>query len=394
MPASTHQPTFPLRVCHLITDLEAGGAERSLVNLVVGMNRHEFRCDVVTLINPGPMANPLIAAGIPVTSLGMRRGRPNPAALISLLRHLRETRPTILQTWLYHADFIGTVATWITRPQLLLWNVRCTDVTKAAETERPIRWLVRSLAIFSGRPDAIVVNSRQGQVDHERLGYHPKQWVNIPNGVDLVRFQQRDGDRPRLRSQLGLQPHGITIGLVARDHPMKDVSTFLRAASLLLKRDPERQFVLCGEGFTRDNVNLNAMLSSLQLERHVILLGRRSDMENIYPALDIIVLCSIYGEGFPNVLCEAMACGVPCVATDIGDSTEIIGNCGIIIPMHDPEALARACQVLVEQGLHEIGPRARARMLERYGVERMRARYGSLYRSLATNDHKGGKSFL
>jgi hypothetical protein len=170
--ASEHAARLPLRVCHLITGLDTGGAERSLVNLVTGMDRTQFRSDVVTLIEPGPMAQPLTQAGISVVSLGMRRGRPNPAALFSLARHLRATKPTILQTWLYHSDLVGTAAAWIARPELLLWNIRCTDLT---QSEKPIGWVVRLLAALSGRPDAIIVNSQRGQKDHTALGYRPKR---------------------------------------------------------------------------------------------------------------------------------------------------------------------------------------------------------------------------
>jgi len=269
-------------------------------------------------------------------------------------------------------------------PERLLWNVRCTDITDV-DNERPIRWLVRSLALLSRRPDAIVVNSQRGQSDHERLGYRPKRWVNIPNGVDLTRFQPSANDRPQFRTRLGLRPDAITIGLVGRYHPMKDVKTFLEAGSSLLRCRPDTQFVLCGDCFTHENVDLGEMLTKLQLVRHVTLLGRRADVENVYPALDLLALCSIYGEGFPNVLCEAMACGVPCVATDVGDSADIIGDCGLIVPMRNPEALARACQTLLEGELQELGARARARMVTRYGLERMRAQYESLYRSLTIN---------
>jgi glycosyltransferase involved in cell wall biosynthesis len=332
--------SMPLRVCHLITDLDTGGAERSLVNLVTAMDRAQFSCDVVTLIEPGPMAQPLREAGIPVTSLGMRRGRPALAPVIALARHLRTTKAAVLQTWLYHADLIGTAAAWIARPEFLLWNIRCTDLTHA-EAEKSIRWLVRLLAMLSDRPDAIIVNSQRGQNDHNMIGYHPKRWVNITNGVDLDRFHPRRGDQAELRTRLGLRPNSKTIGLVARYHPMKDVETFLRAASLFLRDHADTQFVLCGDGFAADNGVLKDAIATLQLERHVILLGRRPDMANVYPALDILTLCSIYGEGFPNVLAEAMACGVPCVTTDIGDSAEIVGDCGVIVPMRDPEALGR-----------------------------------------------------
>jgi glycosyltransferase involved in cell wall biosynthesis len=383
--ANSRRASSPLRVCHLITDLDTGGAERSLVNLVTAMDPAQFVCDVVALIEPGPMAEPLVAAGIPVTTLGMHRGRPSPAALLSLVRHLRATKPTILQTWLYHADLVGTVAAWMSRPEFLVWNVRCTDITRA-ESEKPIRWLVRLLAMLSGCPDAIIVNSHKGEHDHKRIGYHPKQWINISNGVDLERFHPQPGKQAALRNRLGFDPNAVTIGLVARYHPMKDIETFLRAASLFLKNSTDAQFVLCGDGLAADNDNLTGMIANLELDRRVFLLGQRTDVDTIYPTLDILTLCSIYGEGFPNVLCEAMACGVPCVVTDVGDSAEIIGDCGETVPMHNPEALAQGWRRLLERGLQGLATPARARMEARYGLDRMCEQYQQLYRSLAVPD--------
>jgi len=379
--SSAHSASLPLRVCHLITDLDTGGAERTLVNLVRAMDRTQFSNDVVTLVEPGPMAQQLAKAGIPITSLRMRRGRPTPAALLSLAHHLRATKPTILQTWLYHADLIGTAAAWLARPDLMLWNVRCTDVTHA-ETEKPVRWLVRLLAALSACPDAIIVNSKKGQRDHEEIGYRPKRWVNIPNGVDLAHFHPRNAEQAALRDRLGLDPHATTIGLVARDHPMKDVETFLRAASFFLKDHADAQFVLCGDGFNATNDALTRTIANLRLAGRFVLLGRRADMDIVYPALDILTLCSIYGEGFPNVLCEAMACGVPCVATDIGDSAEIVGDCGVIVPTRNPDALARGWEALLRQGSRHAGELARARVAAHYSLDQMCAKYQLLYRSL------------
>jgi glycosyltransferase involved in cell wall biosynthesis len=372
---------LPLRVCHLITDLDTGGAERSLVNLVTGMDQNKFECDVVSLIEPGAMARPLVEAGVPVTSLHMQRGRPSIAALFALIRHLRATRPAIVQTWLYHADLIGTLAALAARPRFLLWNVRCTNM--AQDTDKPIKWLVRLLAMLSRRPDAIVVNSQQGQRDHESLGYRPRRWANIPNGVDLDHFRPRRSERATLRARLNLDPEAFTIGLVARDHPMKDVGTFLRAAALFIKHWPDAQFVLAGEGFAADNANLKSLIDRLELGDRVFLLGRRPDIDAIYPTFDIFTLCSIYGEGFPNVVCEAMACGLPCVGTAVGDTAEIIGDCGLIVPTHQPERLAEAWEALCTRGIESTGAAARVRVAARYGLDRMREQYEALYLSLS-----------
>jgi glycosyltransferase involved in cell wall biosynthesis len=366
----------------LITGLETGGAERSLVNLVTAMNRGEFENEVVTLLKPGPMAQPLAQAGIPVTSMDISRHRPKPAVLLSLIRYLRAKRPMILQTWLYHADFFGTVAAFFAKPEHLLWNLRSSEIDHPG-IRRSTRYLARLLATLSRRPDAIVINSQDGQRYHERIGYRPKQWINIPNGVDLERFSPRRNERAMLRDRLGLPADAAVIGLVARDHPMKDVKTFLRAASLFQQDHADTKFVLCGDGLSPDNAPLAELVRSLNLDRRVILLGRRPDIELIYPTFDALTLCSIYGEGFPNVLCEAMACDVPCVATDVGDSAEIIGDCGLIVPRRDPEALAQAWRTLFECGTHLAPEGGRSRVAARYSLQRMCADYESLYRSLA-----------
>jgi len=367
----------------LITTLDSGGAERSLVNLVTAMNRDEFKNEVVSLLKPGPMAQPLVQAGIPVTGMGLRRRRPNPSVLLWLIRYLRANRPTILQTWLYHADFFGTAAAVFARPDHLLWNVRCTEIGKQPSMPKSTRLLERLLAMLSRRPDAIIVNSHAGQRDHDNLGYRPKRWINIPNGVDLERFRPRRDEREALRDRLRLPAIAAVIGLVARYHPMKDVETFLRAAAIFQLEHTNVRFVLCGDGLGPENRRVAELIQALDLDRHVIMLGPRPDIELIYPTFDALTLCSTYGEGFPNVLCEAMACDVPCVATDIGDSAEIIGDCGLIVAPRDPEALVGAWRAVVQKGSALGTEGARARVAARYSLQRMCSHYESLYRSLA-----------
>jgi glycosyltransferase involved in cell wall biosynthesis len=370
-----------LRICHLITDLDVGGAERSLVNLLAGLDRARFECSVVSLIEPGPMARPLAAAGIPITALGMRRGRPSVAGLASLVRHLRRTRPVILQTWLYHADLAGTLAAWFARPDRLLWNVRCSDMTQTPG-DRSIHWIVRLLATLSGRPDAIVVNSTGGRLFHQAAGYRPRKWCDIPNGVDVEQFRPRPEERALLRAKLGLGSDATVVGFVARDHPMKDYETFLRAAAAFSKARGTAQFVMCGQGFGQENLELREALARHGLSERTRLLGSRSDMEDVYPVFDALALSSAYGEGFPNVLIEAMACGVPCVATDVGDGREILGDVGVIVPARDPQALAHGLETVRAWDAGPAGARARARVVAEYSLARMRARYEALYEAV------------
>jgi len=166
---------------------------------------------------------------------------------------------------------------------------------------------------------------------------------------------------------------------------MKDVESFLRAASLSQRDHENVKFVLCGAGLSAENAQLSELVRSLNLDARVLLLGPRPDIELIYPAFDVLTLCSTYGEGFPNVLCEAMACDVPCVATDVGDSAEIIGDSGLIVPLRNPEALAQAWRTLLEKESGLATESVRSRVAARYSLQRMCAQYESLYRSIATN---------
>ena len=377
-----------IRVTHLITGLEAGGAERSLATLVARLDPR-FGSEVISLVEPGPMAREIRAAGIPLTSLRLRRGAARGpsglaglAGLMRLVRHLRETRPAVLQTWLYHADLMGLAAGRLAGVPRIAWNIRCSDMTPDGEAPN-LRRVTRLLARLSARPDAVIVNSAAGRTAHEALGYRPRRWVEIPNGVDAMRLRPRPQERDALRRKLGFGPSATVVGLVARLHPMKDHETFLRAAALFAAGRPDAEFALCGEGCVRGTAPLARLVSALGLGDRVHFLGTRADMEDVYPAFDLAALSSAYGEGFPNTLAEAMACAVPCVATDVGDSRRILEPAGRVVRPRDPAALAQAWTETLARDGRESGCLARERAVAEFGLERVLARYEALYGELA-----------
>jgi glycosyltransferase involved in cell wall biosynthesis len=367
-----------IRICHIITGLDAGGAERALVNVVSHLDPSRFRNEVVSLIEPGIFGRELHAAGIPLVSLGFQRSRPELSGFLKVIRHLRRSRPAILQTWMYHADLLGSFAHCFVPSARLLWNVRCSDIAGSPESSH-LRWMTRLLARMSHRPDAVIVNSRRGRVFHEKIGYRPRRWIELPNGIDTQRFRPRFEQRKQLRSLLGIRTDGPVIGLVARYHPMKDHATFLQAARKFASDHPGACFVLCGTNCDGRNENLNRMISQAGLSGRVILLGCRDDLETIYPAFDLATLSSAFGEGFPNVLTEAMACGIPCVATDVGACQEIIEGHGLIVPPRDPMALAQAWTSILAGPMEPLTRQARARACEHYGIERICQLYESTY---------------
>jgi glycosyltransferase involved in cell wall biosynthesis len=371
-----------IRICHLINGLDSGGTERTLVNVVRHLDPSRFSNEVVSLIEPGVFGHDLRAAGIPLTSLGMRRGRPTLSGLGKIVRHLRQSRPTILQTWLYHADLLGTAAHCFVPSARLLWNVRCTDIATSPGSTR-LLWITRLLARLSARPDAVIVNSRQGRIFHDELGYRPRRWIELPNGVDTQQFRPQPGLRKKLRALLGIGAQAPVIGMVARYHPMKGHETFLQAAAKFAGERPDARFVLCGIDCDSGNENLNRLIEQAGLSEHVIRLGPRDDMETVYQAFDLVTLCSTFGEGFPNALTEAMACGIPCVATDIGACREIIGGLGLIVPPRDPAALAEAWKSILSGPIDALSTKMRTRALERYRIERICRLYEDTYSDIA-----------
>ena len=213
-------------IVHLITGLETGGAERMLARLATGLDRERHRSIVVSMTGPAIVGQSLTSAGIELHTLDMRRGVADLRGVTRLARILRELQPDILQTWLYHADLLGTVAQLLGPPCALSWNVQCAESIDADIVRRLLVWC-------SARPDAVVVNSLAGKRFHEQLGYRPRRWEHIPNGCDTNLFRFDAEARLGLRRELGIPDHAVAIGLPARFHPMKDHDNFLAAAARL-----------------------------------------------------------------------------------------------------------------------------------------------------------------
>lgn len=371
-------------IVHLITGLGLGGAEQVLVRVATTLDRERFTSLVVSLMPEGPLATPLRDAGIEVVSLDMTPGWPSPAALWRLVRLLRARKPDVLQTWLYHADLVGLVAARLSGGPRVVWNIRSSDVDMT-HYRGHVRWTVAACARLSPWPQAVVVNSVAGQRHHARLGYTPREWVLVPNGVDVARFRPDAGARHAIRDELALANDAPVVCLIARRHPMKDHDTFLRAAALLAAARPGAHFLMAGDGVSRDSAEFEALVRDRAPRAHVIALGPRGDVPRLTAACDVSTCCSTSGEGFPNVVIESMACGVPCVVTDVGDAADIVGDTGLVVPTREPAALAGAWDRLLALDARErdaLGARARARVIERYTLERMVAAYESLYERL------------
>ncbi|MCZ8146395.1 MAG: glycosyltransferase, partial [Roseomonas sp.] len=328
-----------MRVLHVITDLGMGGAERMLAKLARHLPALGVEMEVVSLGGHGVLGAEIAETGVPVRTLGMRRPGGAMGGVPRLAAHIRRYDPEVVQTWLYHADLVGLLANRLEGGRRrLVWNLRCSDLDPASGklTTRVIR---RMLAQLSPLPDLVMANSARGLAVHRAQGYRPRASLLLPNGFDLDEFAPDVGARAKLRAELGLAPEQEVVGMLARLDPMKDHETFLRAAAIARACRPSLVFLLAGEGCGPDGP-LAARAAALGLAAAIRLLGRRADVPAVLNALDVATLSSAHGEGFANVLGEAMACGIPFVATDVGDSAEILGGTGRLVPPREADSLA------------------------------------------------------
>lgn len=372
-----------ITVVHLITDLNVGGAERQLVELVKHSDRQLFRHVVVSMLDFGPLGAEAATAGVEVRTLGMRPGTPSLGGLISLVKLLRQVRPHILQCWMYHANLLGFLAGKLARVSRIFWGIRCSDLDFSVYSFL-MRCVVVVGAWLSPFADRIVFNSEAGQKVHADWGYDLRKSVLIPNGFDLQIFRPNSEAGPSLRRELGLGEDTVLVGLIARFDPMKDHRTLLEAASLVVEQQPNVHFILAGNGVVRQNRELSSLIDKNRLNGNVHLLGVRQDIARLNAALDVACLCS-YGEGLSNAVGEAMACGVPCVVTDVGDSAHLVADTGRVVPPRNPEALATAWEELIRMVPDQrraLGQRACKRIAETFAIEKVVGRYENLYREL------------
>lgn len=370
---------------HVITGLETGGAEMMLYKLLRHLPRDVVSCEVVSLTTDGSLAAKIRELGIPVYALGASRGVPDLRAVTRLIHRLRASRPQVVQTWMYHADLVGGLAAKLARSIPVAWNIRQSNLDPA-HNKRLTLWTAKICARLSRPiPARIVCCSDAAARIHREMGYAGDKMVLIPNGFDVEGFRPDSDARVSARTELGIGENHPVIGLVARFDPQKDHRTFINAASILRAWFPSARFVLCGDGVTWGNQELARWVDEAGIRDCVYLLGRRDDIPRLLNAFDLATLSSV-GEGFPNVVGEAMACGVPCVVTDVGDSAWIVGDTGRVVPIRDPQALAGAWFTLVGTGhsaCQALGARARDRVVQQFDLGKVAGRYASLYQELA-----------
>lgn len=370
-----------LHVLHVITGLRRGGAETALHRLVHGLSPESgFTHSIVSLTADNQFD--FESLGVAVRTLGMRRGLPTPGALWRLRRIVGELKPDLVQGWMYHGNIAATLAAKPNAAMPVVWNIRHSlhDLAR----EKPLtRLLIRAGAVLARRRTVwrIIYCSDASRVQHEAIGYPSSKSVYIPNGFDCQRFRPMPAARRRVRRDLGLDDDAVVVGSAARFHPIKNHVGLIGAFSSIAPRYPRARLLLAGLGISAENEAIAEAIRRGGQQGRIMLLGERDDIPDLFAALDVLALSS-RSEGFPNVLGEAMACGVPCVTTDVGDAASIVGNTGFVAPANDEAGLAEALSrslAVPDDERRALGERARSRVRQSYAIPEVIGRYAALY---------------
>lgn len=365
------------KIVHIITDLATGGAQMMMYKLLKNIDLNKYQIEVISMIDNGVIGEQIQALGIQVHTLNIKKTHPNPLAIIKAIKICSNSH--IIQTWMYHADLFGfIIAQWV-KPKKIIWGIRHSTFDNS--DKKSTVFIARINAALSKYVNHIISCSERAVYVHQQLGFNISNMIVIPNGFEVDRFCKRSESKKMLCDELDLLEDTIIIGRVARWHPMKDYEALFKAISLL---QDYSNFVLicCGENIDNANEELRTLLLNNNIRDRVKLLGNRVDMEHIMSATDIHVSSSLTGEGFPNVLGEAMACEVPCVTTDVGDSAFVVGDTGEVVEPGDYKELAKAIKKIIDMSEDErraLGLKARQRIIEQFEVNQVCKKYQQVY---------------
>lgn len=375
---SVATPSRPLRIVHVITALRVGGAEHFLLRLCKSMRDQGLaEASIISVRDIGEVGRRLAAEGFPVSALGLQTPSAIPLAIGKLARLLRQAQPDIVQTWLYHADFIGGVAARLSRTGPVVWNLRATRPGNNAMT----RALMHVNARLSNRlPSSILSCGAATLRAHANIGYDRRRLAVIPNGFDLGHFQpsRPDPDRKEIRF--------VAIG---RQDEVKDFPTFIQAAAIVAKANPSARFAIYGRGVSTSESNRRAVAAA-KLGDAFQLFEQVGDVRKVIGEADVFCSSSIE-EGFPNVLAEAMLMEVPCITTRAGDAEQIVGETGFCVPVSDVAAFADAMNRMIAMPAEKrrsLGQKARERIATRYELGHVARLYHAHYRNLLVRDHR------
>ena len=380
--------TTPNKIIHIITGLEVGGAEQMLKRLLLSDPHSIDNVLVISLSGLGTIGKTLQAQGFTVHALNFSRLSAIPANFWALIKLLKAHKSSIIQTWMYHADFFGGLAARMAGCRNVIWGIRNTFVP---QNSRMTYVLMRFCALLSYTiPKKIICVAEAAKNAHISYGYSAKKMLVIHNGFDFARFDAQQIDATKVRHELGLGADDFIVGCVGRLHLDKGQDVFINAVAFLERvHNRKVHFLLIGRGCDYDNQELLKQLDSFGLISSFLLLGERHDIPECLAAMDVFCMPS-RTEGFPNGLGEAMSMGLPCVATHVGDAKVLAGDAAVIVAADDPMALAAGLTKVICMPAEQrrfLGEKAAIRVRDQFSIDRARERFYALYRDIAELSH-------
>ena len=357
----------------LLRSLHMGGAERQLALLACELKHRGHAVMVLSFYAGGVIEAELLAAGVVVRTLNKQGRWDLWRPLIRLAQIIREAAPQVIYSFMTVGNLLGVLASWLAPGARLVWGIRASDPHLALTHDRFARWAAWLEACAAGIPSLIIANSQAGAAFHRGLGFPDARLRVVHNGIDTTRFCFDEAGRARLRAAWGIAPDDILIGLVARLDPLKGHGYFIAAAAEILAREPRAKFVIVGRGDPLYAQTLRQQVVRAGVVEQLLWVDEHADMASVYSALDLLTLPSL-SEGFPNVLGEAMACGLRAVVSDVGDNARLLGEMGSVVAAGDAAALAAATLAQIaashpaSQGQRET---IRARIIECFSVSSM-----------------------
>ena len=368
----------------LIRSLNIGGTERQLIELVKGLDSNHFDITVGLFYNEGTLIEEIKSMPwIHVVSLNKSGRWDIIRFVLRFIKLLKSLQPDILYSFLPDANIVGLIVGRLSGVKRVVWGVRASNMD-VSRYDWLARMSLRLSAFLSKFPDAIIANSHAGKEFHRGIGYSTNRMMVIPNGICTDRFKPDYSAGLKVRDEWGIDEETITIGLIGRLDPMKDHATFLRAVKIFNQEGCSVRFVCIGDGKGPCKSEIHSLCRTLGLNGSLIWAGEMEDMPSVYNAIDIVTSSSL-SEGFPNVIGEAMACGVHCVVTDVGDSAIIVGETGVIVNPEDPQALADGWTSMLKRlndKSYLIKKMARARIVSHYNSELFIKRTSKMFLSL------------
>lgn len=371
-------------VVHVIIGLNVGGAELMLKRLIESTKQEDVIHKVVSLTSLGVIGSSLKDNGITVISLGLNSVLGLPLVFFRLRKLLNDFRPDIVHTWMYHADLIGGVAAYSLGIKNIIWGVRSTDITKGGSK---VTLVIRKLCAFlsSVIPKRILFAAKGSRDVHLGVGYDPLLMQVIPNGYDLSCYTGNKSAGKVLRQSLGIYDNELVFISIGRYSPVKDHATFIRSACLLLEQHNNIKFMMLGRDITIENDVLMSIINAKGFSDKFMMLGERPDVPVCLAASDIFCLHSVT-EGFPNVLAEAMASSLVCVATDVGDAAMLLNTPSMVVTPSCPKQLAEVMSKALNKTYSErerIGHINCNRIYESFSMQVVSGQYLKLYQELS-----------